>query len=336
MKVENKISKICWNSEGWKFPSGSKGKSAASNTFEAKSGYGHEEWLFDKSRIIDGYHYAFLQPLNLKSDKHVGKTYSISLYTITNGVKYFVGEIKNVECISKKKSKEIYKIYRQNGWLKEMSQEVDRAGADPKPFLDTQPEIFFNIKFEFEDVIRPDELEEIGDKDINITTTRYKLLPKRNALKIATEISEDENKGKFKNTNRRNRTYKVDSSFDPYHDKLQNALCALLRNNYKHEYKTVAIEKDRVDIKAKTLSDKWHYFEIKTDSPKLSIRSAFGQILEYSYWPDLERAEKLIVVSDNASDSDTKKYLTHIRNKFKLPIFYRFFNMEKNVLSEDF
>lgn len=73
MNIENKISKICWNSEGWKFPSGSKGKSVVSESYETKYGFGHEEWLFDKSRMIDGYHYAFLQPLNLKTDKHVAK-----------------------------------------------------------------------------------------------------------------------------------------------------------------------------------------------------------------------------------------------------------------------
>ena len=128
----------------------------------------------------------------------------------------------------------------------------------------------------------------------------------------------------------------MDSSFDPYHDKMQNAICSLLRNNYKDEYKTVVIEKGRVDIKAKTHFGKWHYFEIKTDCPKLSIRSALGQILEYSYWPDSEKAEKLIIISDNVPDSDTKKYLTHIRQKFNFPIFYRSFNMEANDLSEDF
>jgi hypothetical protein len=334
--MEDKISKICWNTEGWKFPSGSKGKSVASSSFEAEYGYGHEEWLFDKSRIIDGHHYAFLQPLNLKSDKHVGKIYNIFLFTITQGIKYFVGKIKNAYCISKDESIDIYKIYKQKGWLKEMVKEIEKAGADPKHFTKTSPNIFFNVKFKFEDVIKQDELAEVSDKDINITTTHYRLLSKSHDFKIVTELSEDENEGKFKNTSRRNRTYKVDSSFDPYHDKLQNALCDLLRNNYKHVYKTVTIEKDRVDIKAKTLSDKWHYFEIKTNSPKLSIRSAFGQIMEYSYWPDLARAEKLIIVADNAPDLETKRYLAHIRNKFNLPIFYRFFNMEKNALSEDF
>jgi hypothetical protein len=336
--AEDKISKICWNSEGWSFPSGSKGKSAASSSFEAKYGYGHEEWLFDKSRIIDGYHYAFLQPLNLKSDKHVGKIYNIYLFTITNRMKYFVGLIRNALCISKDESGKVYRIYKKSKWLKGMVEETERAGAEPITFNKkiAPPEHFFNIKFKFEDVIRHDDLLEISDQDINISTTRYKLLSKSVDFKFAPSISSDEDDGNFKNTDMRYRTYKVESSFDPYHDKMQNALCELLRNKYKDKYKNVRLEKDRVDIKAKTYADRWHYYEIKTNSPKLSIRNALGQIMEYAYWPDLEKAEKLIIVSDNIPDQETIKYLNHIRIKFRLPVYYRFFDMQMGVLSEDY
>ena len=335
LNLENKISKICWNSEGWKFPSGSKGKSTDSNSYEVKAGYGHEEWLFDKSRIIDGYHYAFLQPLNLKTDKHVSKIYNISLFTITKGNKYFVGEIKNAECISRKNSREIYKIYKQQKWLKEMSKEIEISGADPKSFIDTHPEIFFNIRFKFKDVYKPDELEQISKEDRNITTTRFKLLNKKTDFKIETEIQEDETNGNLRNTEIRKRIYKGEGEIDPYHGKMQNAIYELLTNSYKNEYKKVCIEKDKVDIKAKTHNDKWHYFEIKTDSPKLSIRKAIGQIMEYSYWPDLERAEKLIIVADGEPDLETQNYLIHIRNKFNIPISYRFFNVDTNILSKD-
>lgn len=338
--MTDKISKICWNSNGWKFPSGSKGKSTSAGAFEATSGYGHEEWLFDRSRIIEGYHYAFLQPLNLKSDKHVGKTYNIFLYTITGGKKYFVGKIKKARCISKDESQKTFKIYKKKGWLKEMAGDIEKAGANPKAFKEeTPPTLFFNVKFKFEGVIRPDELEEISEEENNITTYHCVLLPKKDDFKIAYDLpgdEEDENEGNLRNTKKRKRTYKADSSFDPYHDKLQNALWLLLRNDYKKEYKKVDIEKNRVDIKAKTLSGKWHYFEIKTDNPKLSIRNALGQIMEYSYWPEAERAEKLIIVSYNAPDPETKRYLIHIRKQFGLPVFYRFFNMAKNVLSKDY
>ena len=96
----NKVVRICWNTEGWKFPSGPKGKSTDPNSYEAKYGYGHEEWLFDRTRVIDSYHYAFLEPLNVKSGKHVGNTYKISLFTI-NGVKrkFYVGDINKIVCI---------------------------------------------------------------------------------------------------------------------------------------------------------------------------------------------------------------------------------------------
>jgi hypothetical protein len=334
--MEDKISRICWNTEGWKFPSGSRGKSSASTSFEAKHGYGHEEWLFDRSRIVDDYHYAFLQPLGLKSDKHVDKIYNIFLFTVTNGIKYFAGMIKNAHSISKDESKKIHKIYKQRGWLKEMENDVERAGADPQSFRDASTDYFFNIRFKFENVIRPAELEQIADSDINITTTRYKLLPKRSNIKIATETEEIDIEGKLKNIQRRNRIYKVESSFDPYHDKMQNAICGLLRNTYKNEYKKVFIERDRIDIKGKTHEDRWHFFEIKTDAPKLSVRNALGQLIEYSYWPDSERAEKLIIVSDNEPDLETEKYLAHIREKFKIPIFYRFFDITKNTLSKDY
>ena len=58
--------------------------------------------------------------------------------------------------------------------------------------------------------------------------------------------------------------------------------------------------------------------------------------MEYAYWPDLDKAEKLIIVSDNEPDSETKKYLVYIRAKFKLPIFYRVFDITQNSFSEDY
>ena len=58
-RVEEKIARICWNTNYWQKPSGKDGKSK--DTYELINGYGHEEWLFDKEKIIDGYHYSFLQ-----------------------------------------------------------------------------------------------------------------------------------------------------------------------------------------------------------------------------------------------------------------------------------
>jgi indole-3-glycerol phosphate synthase len=116
---------------------------------------------------------------------------------------------------------------------------------------------------------------------------------------------------------------------------MQNAIFELLKTD-KYDYKKVFIEKDRVDIKAITRNGIWHYFELKTDNPKLSIRKAIGQIMEYAYYPDKEKADKLIIISDNKPNEKTIDYLNHIRTKFDLPVTYRSFNLETNELSDDY
>jgi len=80
----------------------------------------------------------------------------------------------------------------------------------------------------------------------------------------------------------------------------------------------------------------WHYFELKTDNAKQSIRKALGQILEYAFFPNANKAEKLIIVSDEKPSEDVIKYLNHIRNLFDLPIVYKYFNLEENELSDDY
>ena len=335
--MNNKISKICWNSNNWRFPSGSSGKSPSSSSHETKYGYGHEEWLLDNSRIINGSHFAFLQPLNLKTDKHVNEIYDIILYTVYNSNNYYVGTIKNVNCISRKKSLDIYNIYKQKGWLKEMVKELENAGVEPTNFKSTLPEIFFNIEFKFSDFIptNSEDLEEISELDENITTRRYRLLSQKNELILSTEKIYN-HEGNLKSTEIRTRTLSGNSTFDPIHDKMQNGIFILLKTKFSDLYKKIDIEKNRVDIKALTYKNQWHYYEIKTDNPKLSIRHAIGQLLEYAFYPEKQKAEKLIIISNLLPDNDTQKYLRNIRKRFSIPIFYRSFNMELGELSKEY
>jgi hypothetical protein len=84
---ENKISRICWNTQGWRKPSGSQGKSKNKKAYEYRFGFGHEEWLLDTTKLIKGWHYAFLQPIGFHRDKYVGQKFNVSLYSITMTVK---------------------------------------------------------------------------------------------------------------------------------------------------------------------------------------------------------------------------------------------------------
>ena len=337
IRVEDKIARICWNTEGWRLPSGPLGKSPDTNSYETKYGYGHEEWLFDRSRVIDGFHYAFLQPLMVESGMHFGKAYNISLYTINDArKKFYVGDIKNVICISKEEAEKTYRIYEKKGWIKEMVDDIRRVGANPAIFLKNPPKYVFNVKFKFEDVNKLDELEEISKEDINITTNRFKLLSKKKDFLINEVVDDDESEGEYRNEAKRKAVFKKEVEYDPYHSRMQNALKKLLQESYRDEYDKVCIEKGRIDVKARTKAKKWHYFEIKTDTPKNCIRSALGQIMEYAYWPDSERAEKLIIVGQSLLDNDAARYMQCIRDKFRIPVYYRSLDMDKKILSKDY
>ncbi|MBU1862853.1 MAG: hypothetical protein KKH94_04210 [Candidatus Omnitrophica bacterium] len=334
--LTNKLVRICWNTEGWKYPSGSKGKSTSPKSHEAQHGYGHEEWLFDRSRLIEGYHYAFLDPLRVDSGKHAGKNYDVSLYTI-NGEKrnFYVGDIHNLSCISKEDAERIHQIYTENGWMKEMAEDIQRSGANSKSFIKNFPEFIFNVKFKFDDVNKLDEMEEISEKDINITTYHFKLLPKKTDFIIDENISDDDD-GSLRNEEPRKVVFKTDAEYDPSHSKMQNALKRILDEAYSELYEKVRIEKGRIDIQARTKDGKWHYFEIKTDNPKMCIRTALGQVMEYAYFPDKERADKLIIVGYAKPDEEAIRYLQYVRDRFSIPVTYRALDMVSDSLSEDY
>ena len=180
---ELRIARICWNTKKWVEPSGKNGKSKLQTTYEWKYGFGHEEWLFDFGKIIEGYHYAFLQEINNALKKYRHKTMDIVLYTKEEGKNpILIGLIKNVYCINKKTSDDIFDKYKKNGWHKTMIDQVNSVGGDDKEldpkyssgYVNGQ---FFNIRFKPTDVCLLDEKSDVSYKWFEkIKCFRYILL----------------------------------------------------------------------------------------------------------------------------------------------------------------
>ena len=123
---------------------------------------------------------------------------------------------------------------------------------------------------------------------------------------------------------------------DPLHKKIQNAVVDLLKKDYNSiQVESGALDsiKQRVDIKGFSKNEQeWHFFEVKTMSAKRSIREALGQILEYAHYPNVELAEKLFIIGPEKPDEKDKAYMKLLRDKYNLPIWFRWYSFSENKL----
>jgi hypothetical protein len=172
---EKKVARLTWNNNGWVKPSGRRGKSTTGGLHEAIHGYGHEEWLFDKSKDINGFHYGFLEPIRRHQNAYVNKTFDVLLYSI-NGItkkRYWVGNIQKLIVIGTREAKEIKGIYEKNGWIKEMEEQIKMSVADQKGFSNWDELDLFNVKFKFDDCIIYDPIIELPKTHFIYGLNRY-------------------------------------------------------------------------------------------------------------------------------------------------------------------
>lgn len=159
------LARICWNTNKWKNPSGPDGKSTSDDSHEGEYGFGNEEWLFDFSKMVDGYHYGYLQPINKGGKKYLSVPIDIVLYTIDGKSKkrYLVAKIKNLHVLSEDEAKEAFLEYKAKGWLSKMEQQIREIfgakGADE--FHKWSDSNVLNVKFRDCDVIECNQIYEL-------------------------------------------------------------------------------------------------------------------------------------------------------------------------------
>lgn len=65
------------------------------------------------------------------------------------------------------------------------------------------------------------------------------------------------------------------------------------------------------------------FYDIKTSLvPRLCVREAIGQLLEYAFWPGGKEARRLVVVGESVSDAHLVEYCRRLKKRFSLPISY--------------
>lgn len=245
-------------------------------------------------------------------------------------------EIKNVIVTTPSESKKIYKIYKKNKWLHEMESQLKDVEADVDDFKKIPPEYFSTIKFKPSDLNLLNEPQQFSHQDPAVTSDYYNLknkeldpqLIQRNFIFIP-----GHNKGKESTK----RSYSESSkNKDLFHNRMQNAIYEQLCLEYGEN--NVGTEQDtgfgsRIDIATKNSQGAITFYELKTsNSVRQCVREGLSQLMEYSFFPDKSNASKLIIISQNRIDSDTKKYLKKLREEFNIPVYYQQFNTEINRL----
>ena len=120
------------------------------------------------------------------------------------------------------------------------------------------------------------------------------------------------------------------------HNLIQNEVYKILKAEFPdHEIGTeIPTNVGSVDIVRK-LPDSYVFYEIKTStSIKTNIRQGIAQIMEYAYWNQIPNVIELVIIGPSSSTDSSKRYLDKLRTDFKLPIYFRYFNLDNSTLTK--
>jgi hypothetical protein len=280
--MDHYAARVCWNTKGWVSPSGDAVR-LEQDTYVTRVGFGHEEWLFNFQWILDGWKYAFLQPVNKALSRFEGgETLDVRLYTIADRKAWFyVGRVQPCEVLSERLARDARAAFRKNGWLGQMLAQVREVGGKEKGLKYSDPRMLFNVRFRPEDAEILDPMKPVGSKDAIRRARRYGLVSLEGKLARAVEEWPQR-----RGTTQRGQVGKVSkravaaTEMNLAHVQLQHELFEVLARRYGKG--AVIKEEDFADLKVRH-DGKLTIVEVKTDpSPMRAVREAVGQLLEYA------------------------------------------------------
>ena len=340
--LPQKYCRVCWNENDWQYPSGIYGKSKG-KSYEYKNGFGVEEWLLDRTRLIEGYHYGYVHALS-KTKRYDNQPLDLHLYTI-NGVtrkRYWLGVIHNLIPVSKYKSKEVFDTYKEEGWLSVMKRQVKSTKGNVEQFKGIPAENFFNLKFKPEDLELLYSPREFSKLDSYVKAFYYTNLYdwQNDSESLSDEVSFDFSSGHNpRKVNGTRSTTGASRETVLLHNQIQNHVYKQLKKKYGEENvgtENLTATGARIDVVVRT-GKKYDFYEIKTmNFAKPCIREALSQLMEYAYWPgNGKEVARLIIVAPAKLGSEGRRYLENLREKRCIPIYYRTYDERKRCIIEE-
>lgn len=332
--MKEKIARICWNGD-WIAPSGPYGKNKSGYEAEKKSGFGHEEWLFNPGREINGYHYSYVEPVNKGNYDNI--SFKLHLFTFHPQFgKVYLGFIDNVHCLSQSEADYALRIYKNKGWIKQMKEDVDKYRGKSNLLDGDDGKLLFNIRFKLSDVhveLANDRLRKLSKDDPNTKASYYRLYNYKQHFVFDKSNYKIIDYSQQKNISINSVHFEVFAhtcDYEPIHKQMQ---VGIINNLKAQSYTNINHEVNHVDIIAINPAGQLVYFEVKTaNEARKCIREAFGQILEYSYYPGNKQADVLYIVGRAKLTNDDKDYLKYIRKIMNTNLWYRYYSIKEDKL----
>ncbi len=319
--------RLCWNTNGWRAPSGEAARSEGSGTYAAVNGFGHEEWLFRNEWLLDGWRYSFLQPVNDSRAKllRAAEPFDVRLWAM-DGQKFWVGAIENCEILTEAQASWAIEQYSAVGWLERMRKEVEGIEGNAAEIATTVGSQVFNIRFQPEQATLLQPARVMSESDGRALGSRYVLAQRS----VAPTLRDGSSAGLTE------RTLVTAAPLDTrpvvrivqpgpietqrVHAELQNQLVEFLT---PRSDRCVRHENRVVDVTAEWGGSVW-LFEIKTDERAIQcIREAVGQLLEYAWRRKGEGTRpKLVVAGPGEGSDDTNQYLRYLEATWGLSVAY--------------
>ncbi len=338
----DKYCRICWNSAGWRRPTGEASRLESGDSYVQTHGFGHEEWLFRLEWLSEsGDRYAFLQPINKYLSIYEGDTFSIALYPITpERETVLIGQLTDVHIPGPAEREKALDSMRSSGWLDLMRKELSLLGLTGTELQNPKPEEVVNVRFKPRNVrlYTPRVRVRAGHKIISLpryhpinwddgeTAWLYR------SPRAVPPSSPDDDDAMMRSEAARTRAAVEGVTYDPRHVQLQNRLYRALQRKYGKA--AVRYEHEFVDLSVH-LPNEVTFYEIKMEATaQRCIRLALGQLLEYSHYPDQAKANRFVVVGDAVPTEDDRIYLKWLREQYGIPVKYARFDWHTNDLLE--
>ena len=321
-----RLTRISYNSAGWRRPTGEAATQEHSNTYNSINGFGHEDWLFRNEWVIDDWRYAFIQGVS-KSRKALVKTLQpvdLTLFTVdTRKRRRYVAHIREAEALDDQQADAAVNMFRQAGWLTTMEEEIAEVGGQPSALGNARwASHILNVRFKVQNIVHfPRESYALaGDPILQLSRYQlYKVAPSASAVNNSARHGSELPPNIRSYIRRGSDTREV----TPEHAKMQAQLMSELRT--EDPSARVVREQDYIDVLVET-AERIFLYEIKSDLSSMSVlRQAIGQLLEYSHrMPNpMRKPVTLVAVGRSSLSESASSFLQHLQHTRGLPLAYR-------------